>query len=417
MAFDARAAKLLQPGEHLIINDCPGLRLLAGATWRTWVYRYKSPVDGLMRRVQIGRWPAMPLPAAMTAWSALRARRDAGDDPALSAKAAKAEQAAQKLIEVYTVRRLCDDYLAGHVDVHRSPKSAKEMHRLMGVYIDSIAQRPASSITRSDAFSLLEGMANTPVIAQTLRNELGAAWDYALDAGRIPEDSPNWWRLVMRGRLRSRGRKRAGEHIGTGKRVLSDAEVRDLLAWLPNFSPLVADALTLYLWTAARGVEIVAMTRQEITQEADGVWWTVPKAKTKNARHENATDLRVPLVGRVLAIVQRRMAEHDGWLFPAPTALGHVEQKVIGSAVARRMSYDAVQPHRKLEKPPVEGWSPHDLRRTARTMLAALGCPDPVAEAILGHIQPGIKGVYNRHAYDQERRVWLALLAAKLEGL
>jgi len=417
MAFDARAAKLLQPGEHLIIDDCPGLRLLAGATWRTWVYRYKSPVDGLMRRVQIGRWPAMPLPAAMTAWSALRARRDAGDDPALSAKAAKAEQAEQKKIEVYTVRRLCDDYLAGHVDVHRSPKSAKEMHRLMGVYIDSIAQRPASSITRSDAFSLLEGMANTPVIAQTLRNELGAAWDYALDAGRIPEDSPNWWRLVMRGRLRSRGRKRAGEHIGTGKRVLSDAEVRDLLAWLPNFSPLVADALTLYLWTAARGVEIVAMTRQEITQEADGVWWTVPKAKTKNARHENATDLRVPLVGRALAIVQRRMAEHDGWLFPAPTALGHVEQKVIGSAVARRMSYDAVQPHRKLEKPPVEGWSPHDLRRTARTMLAALGCPDPVAEAILGHIQPGIKGVYNRHAYDQERRVWLALLAAKLEGL
>ena len=417
MAFDARAAKLLQPGEHLIINDCPGLRLLAGATWRTWVYRYKSPVDGLMRRVQIGRWPAMPLPAAMTAWSALRARRDAGDDPALSAKAAKAEQAEQKKIEVYTVRRLCDDYLAGHVDVHRKGKGAKEMHRLMGVYIDSIAQRPASSITRSDAFSLLEGMANTPVIAQTLRNELGAAWDYALDAGRIPEDSPNWWRLVMRGRLRSRGRKRAGEHIGTAKRVLSDAEVRDLLAWLPNFSPLVADALTLYLWTAARGVEIVAMTRQEITQEADGVWWTVPKAKTKNARHENATDLRVPLVGRALAIVQRRMAEHKKWLFPAPTELGHVEQKVIGSAVARRMSYDAVQPHRKLEKPPVEGWSPHDLRRTARTMLAALGCPDPVAEAILGHIQPGIKGVYNRHAYDQERRVWLALLAAKLEGL
>ena len=98
----------------------------------------------------------------MTAWSALRARRDAGDDPALSAKAAKAEQAAQKLIEVYTVRRLCDDYLAGHVDVHRKGKGAKEMHRLMGTYIDSIAQRPASSITRSDAFSLLEGMANTP---------------------------------------------------------------------------------------------------------------------------------------------------------------------------------------------------------------------------------------------------------------
>jgi len=417
MAFDARAAKLLQPGEHLIIDDCPGLRLLAGATWRTWVYRYKSPVDGLMRRVQIGRWPAMPLPAAMTAWSALRARRDAGDDPALLAKAAKAEQAEQKLIEIYTVRRLCDDYLAGHVDVHRSPTSAREMHRLLRVSLSEIGHRPAASITRSDAFDLLESISGTPAIAQSLRCELGAAWDYALDAGRIPDNTPNWWRLVMRGRLRSKGRTRAGVHIGTTKRVLSDAEVRDLLHWLPNFSPLVADALTLYLWTASRGVEIVAMTRQEITQEADGWWWTVPKAKTKNARHENATDLRVPLVGQALAIVQRRMSEHDDWLFPAPTKLGHVEQHVIGSSVASRMSYSTTEKHKTLAKLPVEGWSPHDLRRTARTMLAALGCPDPVAEAILGHIQPGIKGVYNRHAYDAERRIWLALLAAKLEGL
>ncbi len=343
--------------------------------------------------------------AAMIAWDALRIRRDAGEDPAQAKKQAKAETAQKKQAEVYTVRRLCDDYLAGHVDVHRSPKSAKEMRRMMRVHLDTIAQRPAASITRSDAFNLLESIASTPVIAQTLRGELGAAWDYALDAGRIPDEAPNWWRLVMRGRLRSKGRTREGVNIGTSKRVLSDAEVGELLRWLPNFSPLLADVLTLYLWTAARGAEIVAMTHQEITQEHDGWWWTVPKVKTKNAKHENATDQRVPLIGRALAIVQRRMTEHDGWLFPAPTKLGHVEQIVICSTVTR---------YRKLKKLPIEGWSPHDLRRTSRTMLAALGCPDAVAEAILGHIQPGIKGTYNRHAYDKERRVWLALLDENL---
>ncbi len=65
----------------------------------------------------------------------------------------------------------------------------------------------------------------------------------------------------------------------------------------------------------------------------------------------------------------------------------------------------------------VTHWSPHDLRRTARTMLAGLGCPNDVAESILGHVQPGIQGVYNIHTYDKERRVWLQCLSDKLDTL
>lgn len=417
MAFDARAAKLLQPGEYLLIGDCPGLRLTASEERRSWAYRYKSPVDGKMRQVQIGRWPVMSPPAAMIAWEALRSRRDAGEDPALAKKQAKAAVVTKKKEEAYTVRRLCDDYLAGHVDVHRGESSRKEMRRLMNKHLDAIADRPAQSITRSDAFDLLESMASTPVSAQTLRGELGAAWDYALDAGRIPDSVPNWWRLVMRGRLKSKGKSRGGVKIGTVKRVLSQSEIGTLLRWLPKLTPLMSDALTLYLWTAVRGVEIVAMEKAEILEEQDGWWWTIPKHKTKNARHENATDLRVPLVGRALEIVQRRMALYDGYLFPAPTRLGHTKQQVIGASVARRMSYNTVQIERNLEKMPVDGWTPHDLRRTSRTILASLGCPDEVAEAILGHMQPGIKGIYNIHGYDKERREWLTRLAAKYESL
>ncbi len=66
---------------------------------------------------------------------------------------------------------------------------------------------------------------------------------------------------------------------------------------------------------------------------------------------------------------------------------------------------------------PVAQWAPHDLRRTGRTMLTALGCPTDVAESILGHMLPGVEGVYNRHTYDRERREWLTRLDAHLEAL
>ncbi len=276
----------------------------------------------------------------------------------------------------------------------------------------------ASALTRAQAFTFLESLAKTPVQAAYIRQELGAAWDYALDAGRLPDSAPNWWRLVMRGRLRSKGRKLLGESIGTVKRVLSPAEVGELIRWLPNFTQLGEDALSLILWTGARGVEVTSMHADEIHEEPDGLWWVLPKIKTKNARHEAATDLRVPLVGRARAIVLRRLqARPGGYVFPSTGKYGHVEQKTIGVAVHWRMPYSNTQPEYQRPRLPVTRWAPHDLRRTARTLLAELGCPQEVAEAVLGHMPAGIVGVYNRHRYDAERREWLTRLADRLEQL
>lgn len=65
----------------------------------------------------------------------------------------------------------------------------------------------------------------------------------------------------------------------------------------------------------------------------------------------------------------------------------------------------------------VTRWAPHDLQRTARTLLASPRCPDEVDEAILGHMKPGIVGVYNLHTYDAERVGCLRQLDAHLEAL
>ena len=411
MPFDPRAAKLLADGAHIILDEYPGLRLVAGKHTRSWIYRYKS-VEGLMRQTMLGRWPAMSLIAAASEWEKLRGARSAGADPATQKRAQRTAARPARVDKGFTVQALWDDYIKGHILLHRKPKGAAEVQRLFLKHGAAIAGQQAAAVKRSEAFSLLEAMADKPVVASQLRQELAGAWDYALDAGRLPDETPNWWRQIMRGRLRSKGKRIAGEQIGAVKRSLSDAEAGELIRWLPNFSKSVHDALTLYLWTGTRGAEIMALERSEISEEVDGLWWTIPKAKTKNARHALATDLRVPLVGRAELVVRRRMAVHDGYLFPARLPGQPMPQKAVQTTVYYHQPYSATTPASVRPRLTVSHWAPHDLRRTARTMLAALGCPHDVGESVLGHMQPN---VYNRHQYDRERREWLTQLSAHLE--
>jgi integrase len=420
MPFDARAAKLLQPGEHLILPEHPGLRLSATASRRSWIYRYKSPVDSGMRQVKLGEWPAMSYPQAALEWEKKRNERTAGVDPQLQKKtarrharaAAEAEQA-----KPYSVADLVQDYLSGHIDLARKPKGRAEVRRVLEANTVKIAERPAALLLRSEAFELLQGLADRPVLAGQVRQEMGAAWDFGLDSGKLPENTPNWWRQIMRGKLRTKGKKISGKHIGAVKRVLSEQEIGELLNWMPNFSKTIADALTLYFWTGTRGAEIMSMEKGEITEEPTGLWWTLPKEKTKNARHATATDLRVPLIGRAKAVVLRRREQADRFLFPALTADRTMEQKVIQGGVYYHQPYSKTRSVRERPRLTVTHWAPHDLRRSVRTLLASMGCPAEVAESVLGHMLPGIQGVYNRHSYDAERLDWLTRLDAKLEQL
>jgi integrase len=138
-------------------------------------------------------------------------------------------------------------------------------------------------------------------------------------------------------------------------------------------------------------------------------------------RDRDIVDHRVPLVGAALTIVQRRMGQaRDGWLFW--TDRGGVFRPYTQSAYATFV-YD-IQPnlsYKTRRQPdaicPVVKWTPHDLRRTARTLLGAMDCPEEVGEAIIGHKPREIVGTYNLHTYDRQKRVWLPRLAEKLGQL
>jgi integrase len=65
----------------------------------------------------------------------------------------------------------------------------------------------------------------------------------------------------------------------------------------------------------------------------------------------------------------------------------------------------------------VTGWRIHDLRRTVRTNLSALRVAPDTAERVLGHVIGGIRGVYDRYAYLDEKRDALERWAHRLKAI
>jgi integrase len=63
------------------------------------------------------------------------------------------------------------------------------------------------------------------------------------------------------------------------------------------------------------------------------------------------------------------------------------------------------------------GWTLHDLRRTARSLMSRAGVNSDHAERCLGHVIGGIEGVYDRHHYLSEMKRAYDELAALIRQI
>ena len=134
-----------------------------------------------------------------------------------------------------------------------------------------------------------------------------------------------------------------------------------------------------------------------------GPVWRLPGNRTKTGE-----PLIIPLVPEVIEWLQalRLVAGGSTYVFPKrrrdPRNRSlHIGVDTLNAALA---SVRHGVPHFTL----------HDLRRTMRTHLAALGVRSEVAERCLGHKLRGVEGTYNTHDYLSERRAalesWTAVL-------
>jgi integrase len=191
---------------------------------------------------------------------------------------------------------------------------------------------------------------------------------------------------------------RAVERVRT--RVLESREISEL--WLAlggaGFDDVTADALRLQLLLGARVREITGMHRNELDLVSDPPIWVLPNERSKGNRA-----VARPLSAAALEVVCRRLADSESeYVFASPI---DPRRPITPRAVSRAVQRAAL---RALIP---SGFTPHDLRRTCRTGLAALGVSEIVAKKILGHAPPRsdvTASVYDQYGYIPEMRLALA---------
>ena len=133
--------------------------------------------------------------------------------------------------------------------------------------------------------------------------------------------------------------------------------------------------------------------------EISGADWTLPAARNK---------VKVDLIRPLSAAAQVTVAA-----FPRIGRQGYVFTIGGNSPLGGFAKFK-----RRLDQAcGVTGWTLHDLRRTARSLMSRAGVPSDHAERCLGHVMPGVRGTYDRHAYHEEKRRAFEALAAQIERI
>ena len=324
-------------------------------------------VDGRQRRMTIGTYPALSL--------------------------AEARDQARKLIRDAQLGRLTEkheelltlgDAVPLFVQLYAKPKNKgwKEADRLLRKF-QSLFARPLTQIKRSDVVRVLDDVvaSGTPYRANRALAALKKLMSWSLDRGVI-EVNP------IAG-LKPPHKERSRE------RILSDAELVAFLDAAESEAYPFGTAFTILLLTGQRRGEVAEMRWSEI--DLDGRVWTIPAHRAKNAQRHT-----VPLSPPALEILRvvPRFAGSD-YVFTTTgqtpiSGFGRVKYRLdcaLGSS----------------------DWRTHDLRRTVASGLARLGIEPHVIEKVLNHrsgIIAGVAAVYNRYAYEQEKRAALDRWAA-----
>jgi integrase len=195
---------------------------------------------------------------------------------------------------------------------------------------------------------------------------------------------------LVRGMARTKPRDRARE------RILSDDEIRAIWKAAEKQRGPFASLVQFLLLTAARRNEAARATRYEIT----GNEWLIPAE-----RHKSKREFLLPLSGAALAVLAAIpvIGKRGGYIF---TTDG--ENPISGFSKFKKALEAASG---------VSSWTPHDLRRTARTLMSRAGVAPDIAERCLGHVIPGVRATYDRHRFANEKRTAFELLAKEIRRI
>ncbi len=305
-----------------------------------------------------------------------------GRDPQAERRAARQGDTFAEVAKLYLDR-----------SAKRHKKSWREDERkIKRDLVPVLGRRKIQDIRRRDVIALVESIAEgggpgrrnpgrpAPVAANRVLALVSRIFSFALER-ELVESNPAY-------RLRKPAKETARE------RVLAEQEIAALWAALSHLRPSVAAAWKLILVTGQRPGEVMRLRRSDLDRDLAGCWWTIPAEWSKNGLAH-----RVPLTQPALDIIEE--------LEPG---LGDSEWVLSSRYVGKRLTWLNASTRRLLQLTGLPRFTPHDLRRTAASMMLSLGTAPHVVEVLLNHRPRGIAAVYQRYTYGPEMRRALDLL-------
>ena len=339
-----------------------GLRVSPGGR-KTFIVRYR--VAGRRRRVSLGTYPALALADARRRARQVLGEVASGQDPG---------QVRQDARDAGTFGDLAQLYLDKHARAKK--RSWRQDRRIIcNELLPRWKTTGVREIRRRDVRELLEAIAErpAPIMANRVLALVRKVFNFGI-AREVVEFNP-CAQLERPGKERQRDR------------VLTDDEIRTFWMMLDGEHLEIAAAFRLRLVTAQRGGEVFDMRWADIN--LDNRWWTIPGSDTKNGMPH-----RVPLSDLAVEILTAALRSRRAENTPEPPY-------VLAGARGKRQRSETSA---RLGLPDFRG---HDLRRTAASRMASAGVQRLVIGKVLNHAERGVTAVYDRHAYDAEKRAAL----------
>ena len=379
----------LRDGRGLFLDVTPG-----GV--RTWIFRYQF--SGKQEKFTIGRYPEFGLKAAREKRDELAVQVSRGVSPAEEKKKERAESTTGSSKDP-TVREFGERYLKEQVD--KNWKDPSNEHRnLEKGFFPEFGDRLLRDITAVDVQLVVyrKRDGGHPAAAICLRNTIKRMYDYAVETHCA---------------LINPAAMVATKYIGKAvrrKRNLSPAEIREFLhgVYKSNMRRQFKLALHIIMLTLVRKSMLLLATWDEV--DFDTGEWTIPKEHVKAKKGEEHEHV-VYMSAQVAAMFRELKALAGGSNYIL-RGRGRKDQPFAQNALNKALEGLTFN---------MEPFTIHDQRRTASTRLnekaTKNGWSEAVIEKALCHEKGGIKGVYNRAEYAEQRQKMLQWWANYVDSL
>jgi integrase len=378
---------------------------------RTFILRTRYPGSSSPSRREIGNCADISLTAAREKARKWRALVGQGVDP-LAVEAAEGAAAAAK--RATTFESVAEDFIKEKLPGERKGKDVeREIRRdLMPRWKD----KPITSITDLDVLAVIKAkMPDGKVGSRNLLALVKRFFRWVI-AQRV-------YGVVISPCVTLQASAILGEMKGPRDRILSEDEIFAYWRAATRMPYPYGPVYKSLMLTALRLSEVVDASRPEF--DFRNKLWVIPaeRMKGKNAGKKQARAHAVPLTGDLLGVFEALPRFNGGKFFFSTTNgassiwMGtkpkeRLDRRMLRTlrALARKRGGD----FRVVELP---HFVQHDVRRTVRSQMSRLKVAEEVREAILAHVRPGIKKVYDMHDYHDEKREALELWAARLREI